>query len=147
MDDDARGFARRGERMKKLWKDFKAFVVRGNVVDLAVAVVIGGAFNAIVGSLVKDVVTPLLLQPALAALRAERWEEIAWRGALFGRFFAAVLEFVVTAFVLFLLVRALNATRARAKTPADVPEPAPPPTEVVLLTDIRDLLKRDRAAQ
>jgi large conductance mechanosensitive channel len=132
-----------------MWKDFKAFIVRGNVVDLAVAVVVGGAFNAIVASLVKDIVTPLLLRPAMTALHAEHWEQLGWNGVLYGRFFAAVLEFVVTAFVLFLLVRGLNTARKRATAAAASPAPveAPPAAEVVLLTDIRDLLKRDRAAQ
>ena len=132
-----------------MWKEFKAFVLRGNVVDLAVAVVVGGAFNAIVASLVKDVITPLLLRPAMRALHAERWEELGWNGVLYGRFLASVLEFVVTAFVLFMLVRALNAARTRASAAEAAPAsvPPPPPAEVVLLTDIRDLLKRDRAAQ
>lgn len=132
-----------------MWKEFKTFILRGNIVDLATAVVVGGAFNAIVASLVKDILTPLLLRPAMKAVHAERWEELGWNGVLYGRFFASVLEFVVVAFVLFLLVRALNAARARATAvePAPGPTPAPPPAEVVLLTDIRDLLKRDRAAQ
>jgi large conductance mechanosensitive channel len=129
-----------------MWKDFKTFVLRGNVVDLAIAVVVGTAFNAIVASLVKDVFTPLLLRPAMTALRAERWEELAWNGVMFGRFQSAVLEFIVTAFVLFLFVRALNAAHSRAK-PVEVAAAAPqPPAEVALLTEIRDLLKRDRAA-
>jgi large conductance mechanosensitive channel len=131
-----------------MWKDFKAFVLRGNIVDLAVAVVVGGAFNAIVASLVKDIVTPLLLRPAITALHAEHWEELGWDGVLYGRFFAAVLEFVVTAFVLFVVVRGLSRARARTRVVEAAPAPAaPPPAEVVLLTDIRDLLKRDRAAQ
>jgi large conductance mechanosensitive channel len=130
-----------------MWKDFKDFVLRGNVVDLAVAVVVGGAFNAIVASLVKDILTPLLLRPVMTALHAEHWEDIAWNGALVGRFFGSVLQFIVTAFVLFLLVRAVNAARNRTRVAEPEAAPLPTPAEVVLLTDIRDLLKRDRAAQ
>ncbi len=131
-----------------MWKDFKSFMLRGNIVDLAIAVVIGGAFQAIVASLVRDILTPLLLRPALAALHAQRWEELAWGGVMVGRFFATLLEFVAIAFVLFLFVRGLAAARARTVSAVPPPAaPAPPPAEVVLLTDIRDLLKRDRAAQ
>jgi large conductance mechanosensitive channel len=132
-----------------MWKDFKAFLLRGNIVELAVAVVVGGAFNAIISSLIKDIITPWLLRPIMTTLHAERWEDLAWRGALWGRFFSSVLEFIVTAFVLFLVVRALSAAQRRARAAEAPPAEAapPPPAEVMLLTDIRDLLRRDRAAQ
>jgi large conductance mechanosensitive channel len=131
-----------------MWKDFKAFVLRGNVVDLAVAVVVGGAFNAIVASLVKDIFAPLMLRPAMRALHAERWEELGWNGVLYGRFFASVLEFVVTAFVLFLMLRAIVSARSRARAAEPSPAPASPPAaEVALLTDIRDLLQRERTTR
>jgi large conductance mechanosensitive channel len=117
-------------------KDLKAFLLRGNVVDLAVAVVLGAAFTAIVTSLVADVVTPLLLRPAMVALRVERLESLQWNGVLYGRFLAVVLAFVLTALVMFALVRALQALRR-----ADAM--APPPTkDQALLAEIRDLLRR-----
>ena len=86
-------------------KEFKAFILRGNVIDLAVAVVIGAAFNAIVSSLVADVITPLILNPAMKAAGAEKLDGLAWNGALYGKFIATVINFLVVAFVLFIVVK------------------------------------------
>lgn len=121
-------------------KEFKSFVMRGNVVDLAVGVIIGGAFGAIVNSLVGDIITPLLLKPALEAAGAQNLE--AWQpgGMLLGKFIASVISFLVIAFVLFLLVKGMNA--AIKKEEAKPAAPAPPPADIVLLTEIRDLLKK-----
>lgn len=120
-------------------KEFKAFILRGNVVDLAVGIIIGAAFTSIVSSLVADIITPILLQPVLKAAGAE--DIAAWKpgGLLIGKFIAAVIVFVLTAFVLFLIVRLMNA--ARAKQEAAPAAPAPPPEDIKLLTEIRDLLK------
>ncbi len=121
-------------------KEFKAFVMRGNVVDLAIGVIIGGAFGAIVNSLVADIITPILLQPALKAAGAQNLE--AWQpgGMLLGKFIASVISFLVIAFVLFLIVKAMNtATKKKEAAPA---APAPPPADIQLLTEIRDLLKK-----
>jgi len=124
-------------------KEFKNFVMRGNVVDLAIGVIIGGAFGAIVNSLVADIVTPILLQPALKAAGAE--DIAAWKpgGLLVGKFVASVISFLVIAFVLFLIVKGMNAAkkRADAKEAAEA-TPAPPPADIQLLTEIRDLLKK-----
>jgi len=121
-------------------KEFKDFVMRGNVVDLAVGVIIGGAFGAIVNSLVADIITPILLQPALEAAGAE--DIAAWKpgGLLLGKFIASLISFVVIAFVLFLIIKGMNATvrKEEAKPVA----PAPPPADIQLLTEIRDLLKK-----
>lgn len=120
-------------------KEFKAFILRGNVVDLAVGVIIGGAFGAIVNSLVADIITPILLQPALKAAGAE--DIAAWKpgGLLVGKFIAAVISFIVIAFVLFLIIKLMNS--ARKKEEAKPAAPAPPPEDIKLLTEIRDLLK------
>jgi large conductance mechanosensitive channel len=121
-------------------KEFKNFVMRGNVVDLAIGVIIGGAFGAIVNSLVADIITPIMLQPALKAAGAE--DIAAWKpgGLLVGKFVASVISFLVIAFVLFLIVKAMNAAQKKAdEKPA---APAPPPADIVLLTEIRDLLKK-----
>ena len=120
-----------------MFKEFKAFVMRGNVVDLAVAVVIGGAFGAIVGSLVDDIITPLLLAPALKAAGAENISALAWGAIKYGNFLAAVIKFIVIAFVLFLIVRTMN----KMKKP-EAPAAPSGPTEVELLVQIRDLLKK-----
>ena len=89
-------------------KEFKEFAVKGNVVDLAIGVIIGGAFGAIVSSLVTDVITPLLLTPALKATGAANLEGLVWNGVAYGKFLAAVINFLCIAFVLFMLVKGIN---------------------------------------
>ena len=121
-------------------KEFKTFIMRGNVVDLAVAVIIGTAFNAIVGSLINDVITPLLLKPAFSAMHVDKLENLAWDGVLYGKFLASVINFLVTAFVIFLMIKGMNkATKKKEEEP--VADPAPT-VDQVLLTEIRDLLKK-----
>ncbi len=121
-------------------KEFKAFVMRGNVVDLAIGVIIGAAFGKIVTSLVEDIITPLLLQPALKAAGAANVETWAPGGVLLGKFIAATLSFLVIAFVLFLIIKGMNAA-AKKKEEAAPSAPAGP-TQEELLTQIRDLLKK-----
>jgi large conductance mechanosensitive channel len=125
-----------------MFKEFKTFIMRGNVIDLAVAVIIGGAFSAIVGSLITDIITPLLLQPAMTALGVTELEKIAWNGVKYGKFIAAVINFLVTAFIIFMMIKAMNKL---AKKKEDDPAPAAPPAptkDQELLTEIRDLLKK-----
>ena len=120
-------------------KEFKAFAMRGNVIDLAVGVIIGGAFGKIVGSLIEDVITPLILKPALDAAHLSRLEELTIFGTVkYGNFLAAVINFLIIAFVLFLIIKGINSMK-RDEVPA---APAAPPADVVLLTEIRDLLKQ-----
>ncbi|PZO14333.1 MAG: large conductance mechanosensitive channel protein MscL [Leptolyngbya foveolarum] len=88
--------------------DFKEFLMRGNVVDLAVAVVLGAAFTAIVTSLVEDIITPLLLNPALSKAEVSNIEELAYGNVLYGSFLAAVIKFIIVGFVLFIIVRAFE---------------------------------------
>lgn len=122
-----------------MFKEFKTFITRGNVVDLAVAVIIGAAFNAIVGSLINDVITPLLLKPTMEALGVTKLEEVTWNGVLYGKFIASVINFVVTAFIIFLMVKAMNKI---SKKKEEAPAAAPAPTkDQELLIEIRDLLK------
>lgn len=120
-----------------MFKEFKAFIMRGNVIDLAVAVVIGGAFGVIISSLVDDIITPLLLAPALKAAGAENIAALTWGTVKYGNFLAAVIKFLVIAFVLFLIVRSIN----KMKKPV---APAAPvgPTQEELLMQIRDLLRK-----
>lgn len=125
-------------------KEFKAFIMRGNVVDLAVAVIIGAAFGAIVTSLVTDIITPLILKPVMTALRVNKLEEIKTDGGvLYGKFIASVINFVVVSFCIFLMVKGMNkAMTIRKKKEDETPAPAPEPSnEEKLLTEIRDLLK------
>ena len=94
-------------------KEFKEFAVKGNVVDLAIGVIIGAAFSAIVSSLVSDVITPLLLTPALKATGAEHLEGLVWNGVAYGKFLAAVINFFCIALVLFILLKAKQTEKRR----------------------------------
>ena len=141
--------------MKKFMDEFKAFISRGNVVDMAVGVIVGSAFTAIVNSLVKDVVTPFIgvltggvdftqmkyvITPAVGET-----PEVA---ILYGNFIQAIINFLIIAFVVFCMVKMINSMRAKmeeAKKKDEEAEPAEPPKpseEVLLLTEIRDLLKK-----
>ncbi|HOZ86821.1 MAG TPA: large conductance mechanosensitive channel protein MscL [Bacteroidia bacterium] len=121
-------------------KEFKEFVLRGNVVDLAIGVIIGGAFNKIVSSLIEDVITPLMLKPVLEAANVATLQEYAWHGAKIGLFISSVITFILTAFVLFLIIKAMNAAKKKeaAAAPA-VPELS---LQEKLLMEIRDSLKK-----
>lgn len=122
-------------------KEFKAFAMRGNVVDLAVGVIIGAAFGKIVGSLIDDVITPLLLKPALEAANLSHLNELTAFGTVkYGVFLSAVINFIIVAFILFLIIKGMNA--AKLKDDAKPAAPAPPPADIQLLTEIRDILKR-----
>ncbi len=118
--------------------EFKAFAVKGNVVDLAVGVVIGAAFGKIVSSFIEDVITPLLLKPALDAAHLSKIEElVAFGGVKYGLFLSAIINFIIVALVLFMVIKAVN----KMKGPEVAPAPAGP-TQEELLTQIRDLLKK-----
>lgn len=120
-------------------KEFRTFILRGNVVDLAVAVIIGAAFSAIVGSLISDIITPLLLQPAMNALKVSELESISWNGVKYGKFIASVINFLVTAFIIFLMIKGMNKFQ---KKKDEAPAAPPAPTkDQELLSEIRDLLK------
>ncbi|MCV9930008.1 large conductance mechanosensitive channel protein MscL [Flavobacterium sp. LS1R49] len=117
--------------------EFKEFAVKGNVVDLAVAVIIGAAFGKIVSSFIEDVITPLILKPALDAAHLSSIEQLtAFGGVKYGLFISAVINFIIVAFVLFLIIKGINHVKKK-----DVPAPAGP-TQEELLTQIRDLLKK-----
>lgn len=113
--------------------DFKDFIFRGNVVDLAVAVVIGGAFGKIVTSLVEDVITPAILNPAMDKAGVSNLAELQYNGIKYGSFLAAVLSFLVIAFVIFVLIRALEGAKRkleRNKAVAEAEAAAPDPLVV-----------------
>jgi large conductance mechanosensitive channel protein len=122
-------------------KEFKEFAVKGNVVDLAIGVIIGGAFGAIISSLVGDVITPLLLTPALEATGAKNLEGLVWNGVAYGKFLAAVINFLCVAFVLFMIVKGINKMNKKKKEEAAAPAAPAGPTQEELLAEIRDLLK------
>ncbi|MFT3936870.1 MAG: large conductance mechanosensitive channel protein MscL [Chitinophagaceae bacterium] len=118
-------------------KEFKDFVFRGNVVDLAVAVVIGAAFTAIVSSLVDNIITPLLLAPALKAANLQDIEKLAWGAVKYGSFISAVIKFVIISFILFLIVKTMKSIERK-----QVPPAAEPSSTDKLLMEIRDSLKK-----
>ena len=120
------------------FSEFKEFAMKGNVVDLAVGVIIGAAFGKIVSSFIENVITPLLLKPALDAAHLSTIEELtAFGGVKYGLFLSAVINFIIVAFVLFLIIKGINSIKKK-----DVPPPPPAgPTQEELLIQIRDLLK------
>ena len=121
-------------------KDLKAFLLRGNIVDLAVAVIIGAAFGAIVTSFVNDIITPLILNPALKAAGVEKIAELTWNGVAYGSFLSAVINFIVIGTVLFFIVKAAEKAQNLGKKEEVAEEETPAPTQEELLAEIRDLL-------
>lgn len=130
-------------------KEFKAFAMRGNIMDLAVGVIIGGAFGKIVASLVNDLLMPIIgmffggvnftelrwvITPATATTA-----EAAIR---YGAFLQSIVDFVIIAFSIFMIIKALNSTKKKAEeAPAAPPAPPAPSKEEILLGEIRDILK------
>ena len=145
--------------MKKMVKEFKDFIMRGNVLDMAVGVIVAGAFGKITTSLVNDVFMPfisylfgsrdmtalnLVVRPEIVNEAGEVIQAGITIG--FGTFVATIIDFILVALVVFLVVKAINAAKAKLEKPAEeapAEEPAPPApsAEEVLLTEIRDLLK------
>ena len=122
-------------------KEFKEFAMKGNVVDLAIGVIIGGAFGKIVSSLIDDVITPLLLKPALEAAHLTKLEELTILGTVkYGNFLSATINFIIVAFVLFLIIKGMNA--AKKMEEAAPAAPAEPSSTDKLLMEIRDSLKK-----
>ena len=137
--------------MKKFFAEFKEFISRGDVVSMAVGIIVGSTFTAIVNSLVKDIITPFIG----VLMGGANFSELGWTigeaQIMYGSFIQAVINFLITAFVLFCVVKAMNTLKqlgekkkaeeeaAKAAEPA---APAPTPEDIVLLTEIRDLLKK-----
>lgn len=134
--------------MKKFFGEFKAFIARGDVLSMAIGIIIGSTFTAIVNSLVKDIITPLIGVLLGGIDFSGMSVTIGESVILFGSFIQAIINFLLTAFVLFLVVKAVNAMKDAAEKKAKEEEeakpaaPAPTPADIVLLTEIRDLLKK-----
>jgi len=121
-------------------KEFKEFAIKGNVMDLAVAVVIGAAFGKIVSSLVEDIITPALLTPALNAAHLSNLSQLVVPGTAikYGNFLSQIISFLIVALALFIVIKAINRFQ---KKEAAVPTVTPAPSkEEVLLAEIRDIL-------
>ena len=120
-------------------KEFREFAMRGNVIDLAVGLIIGAAFGKIVTSVVNDIIMPIL-NPAIPG---GDWRTLeVGPGIKIGSFFGTVLDFLFIAFAVFILVKAMN--RLRKKEEAKPPAPAEVPQDVKVLMEIRDLMKTER---
>jgi large conductance mechanosensitive channel len=111
--------------------DFKKFLIQGDVVGLATAVIIGGAFGKIISSLVEDLITPLILNPVMAAAGAKNLAEWAPNGMKLGVFLAAILNFVVVALCIFLLIRSFEAMKAKMERQKALEVAAPDPAVVL----------------
>lgn len=137
--------------------EFKAFIARGNVMDLAVGVIIGGAFGGIVKSLVDDIIMPIVgaifggfdfsnyFLPLSSAVNAPTLAAARAQGAVFayGSFLTVLINFLILAWIIFLMVKAVNILRTQVeKKEEKAAEDAPPPADVKLLTEIRDLLAK-----
>lgn len=122
-------------------KEFKEFAMKGNVVDLAIGVIIGGAFGKIVSSLIEDIITPLALKPALDAANLKNIEDLTFMGTVkYGSFLSATINFIIIAFVLFMIIKAMNASKKKeVAAPVGPPEPT---AQEKLLMEIRDSLKK-----
>lgn len=140
-------------KKSSLFEEFKAFISRGSVMDMAVGIIIGTAFTAIVTSLVNDILMPFIgliigginftdLKIIISSATADT-AEVA---ITYGRFIQKVIDFLIIAFVVFMMVRTLNMIHTKLKKTEEEPvvaaEPAPPAEDIVLLTEIRDLLKK-----
>ncbi len=125
-----------------MWQEFKAFISKGNVIDLAVAVILGGAFGAIVKSLVDDLIMPLIGILLGGVNFSALSLQVGEATLTYGNFIQAVINFLVIAFALFLIVRSYNnAKKKEAAAPAVPPAPS---NEEILLAEIRDLLKEKK---
>jgi large conductance mechanosensitive channel len=136
-------------------KEFRDFIARGNVMDLAVGIIIGAAFTAIVNSLVNDLINPLIgiftggtdFSNLFIALSTEHFPSVAAAEAAgvavfrYGSFITAVINFLIIAWVVFLLVKGMNQARALVDTPEKAPDTPAGPTQEEVLIEIRDLLR------
>jgi large conductance mechanosensitive channel len=131
-------------------KEFKEFAMRGNVVDLAVGVVIGAAFGAIVTSLVKDVIMPPIgyitggvdfSDKKIVLKEADPAHKVLETSLHYGNFINAIIQFLIIAFCIFIVVKAINSLKKQEEPPPPAPDPEPTKEEI-LLTEIRDLLAK-----
>jgi len=125
--------------VRNLLKEFREFAIKGNVVDLAVGVIIGTAFGKIISSLVADIIMPLIGIMIGGVHYEDLVIEVGDAQITYGKFINNVLDFIVIALVIFLMVKAINHFRRQAE---GEPKAAPPPRQEQLLEEIRDLLKR-----
>ncbi|OMF30460.1 mechanosensitive ion channel protein MscL [Paenibacillus sp. FSL H8-0259] len=127
-----------------MWKEFKSFAMKGNVLDLAVAVVIGAAFGKIVTSLVSDIIMPLIGLISGDTNLKELHLGSGEAAVKYGLFLQSVLDFFIISFSIFLVVKLTSRFRRKETVKVEVVEPPAPAPEVALLIEIRDLLRADK---
>lgn len=143
--------------MGKFFQEFKEFAVKGNVMDMAIGVVIGGAFGKIVTSLVSDIIMPVI-SAITGGLSFTDWKWVIREAVMngeeivkpevaltWGNFLQVIFDFIIIALSIFMVVRGINKMKAKLEKPAEPEAPAAPagPTQEELLTEIRDLLKKN----
>ena len=126
--------------MKKFLKEFKEFAVKGNVIDLAVGVVVGGAFNTIVKSLVDDVIMPLVGVLMGGYDFAKLSLKIGEASINYGNLIQNIVNFLITAFSIFVVIKAINSMKRKKEEEPKPEEPAPKPDDIVLLEQIKDAI-------
>jgi large conductance mechanosensitive channel len=138
--------------MKKVFSEFRDFAMRGNMIDMAVGIILGGAFGKIVSSLVADIIMPAIgllvggitfsdLKVTLKQAVTEAGEVITPAITInYGQFLQVIFDFIIIAFAIFLMIKGINALHRKKQEE----KPAAPPADVQLLTEIRDLLKEDK---
>jgi large conductance mechanosensitive channel len=127
--------------------DFQDFIMKGNVIDLAVAVIIGAAFGKIVTSLLEDIITPALLKPAMEAAKVNDLAALSINGIKYGSFLAAVLNFIVIAFVIFLMIKSIEAAKRKTQRQQAIAEPAADPAVVAQENLIASMDRLTRAIE
>ena len=130
--------------MKKFLEEFKAFAMRGNVMDLAVGVIVGGAFSSITTSLINDILMPIIGIFVSEASFADLTVTVGSAVVAYGNFIQAIINFLIMAFVVFCMVKGINRLSRKKEEVPPPPPPAEPSQEEKLLTEIRDLLKEQR---
>lgn len=133
------------QKIMGFFKEFKEFAVKGNVIDLAVGVVIGGAFSKIVTSLVEDIITPAILTPTLKKINLSNLAELVIPGTAikYGMFLSSALSFIIIALALFMMIKGINKLKKAEEPAAPEPPAGPTPTEQLLM-EIRDELKKNK---
>ena len=125
-------------------KDLKAFLLRGNVVDLAVGVIIASAFGAIVTSFVNDIITPLILNPALEAAKVQNIAELAWNGVTYGKFLSAIINFLVVGTVLFFVIKGIEKAQSLTKKEEAAEEAPAGPTDLKFFKRSKLFLRKNK---
>lgn len=129
--------------MAKMMQEFKTFISRGNVMDMAVGVIVGGAFTSIVNSLVNDILMPIIGGVTGGVDFTSYTATIGTATVAWGSFIQAIVNFLIVAWVIFMVVKGINNMKKKEEEkPAEPPKPAEPSEDILLLREIRDSLKK-----